>query len=82
MLVPGIQYSIDRSGVRAGFGADEREAICGGERRSLGSAPFLARLDKRLERPLARRKPDARPKAGEAPNYILCPWNWPELAAT
>jgi putative transposase len=34
--------------------------------RPLGSATFVARLEKRLERPLARRKPGPKPKSSEA----------------
>ena len=48
-----------------GLGEDEREVIRAAERtgRPLGSAPFVARLEKRLRRPLARRKPGPKPKA-------------------
>ena len=49
----------------AGLGEDEHAAIRAGERtgRPLGSARFIARLEKRLDRPLARRKPGPKPKA-------------------
>jgi hypothetical protein len=47
----------------------EHEAIRAGERtcRPLGSAKFVARLEKRLKRPLARQKPGPKPKSCEAP---------------
>jgi len=50
-----------------GLDDDEREAIRAGERtgRPLGSARFVARLEKRLHRPLARRKPGPKPKTDE-----------------
>jgi len=45
----------------------EHEAIRAGERtgRPLGSPAFVARLEKRLKRPLARQKPGPKPKAAE-----------------
>ena len=53
-----------------GLGADEHGAIQAGERtgRPLGSAAFLAGLERRLGRALARRKPGPKPKesAGRA----------------
>jgi putative transposase len=51
-----------------GLSADEREAIRAGERtgRPLGAPRFLARLEKRLKRPLARRKPGPKPKRARA----------------
>jgi putative transposase len=56
-----------RNFLAAGLGADEREAIRAAERtgRPLGAPPFIARLEKRLHRPLARRKPGPKPKTGE-----------------
>lgn len=52
----------------AGLSEDERDAIRSAERtgRPLGSAPFIARLEKRLHRPLARGKPGPKPNAREA----------------
>jgi len=52
----------------AGLADDEREAIRAAERtgRPLGSPPFIARLEKRLHRPLARRKPGPKPREREA----------------
>jgi putative transposase len=57
-----------RDFLSAGLGEDEREAIRSAERtgRPLGSPPFIARLEKRLHRPLARRKPGPKPKTPEA----------------
>jgi putative transposase len=57
-----------RNFLAAGLGEDEREAIRSAERtgRPLGSPPFIARLEKRLHRPLARRKPGPKPKTPEA----------------
>jgi putative transposase len=54
-----------RNFLAAGLGEDEREAIRAAERtgRPLGAPPFIARLEKRLHRPLVRRKPG--PKPGE-----------------
>ena len=48
-----------------GLGEDEHEAIRSGERtgRPLGAAAFVTRLEKRLGRPLARRKPGPKPRA-------------------
>jgi putative transposase len=47
-----------------GLTTQERDAIRAGERtgRPLGSARFIARLEKRLDRPLARRKPGPKPR--------------------
>jgi putative transposase len=47
----------------AGLRDDEREALRAGERtgRPLGSAAFVARLERDLDRPLARRKPGRKP---------------------
>jgi putative transposase len=52
----------------AGLEAADRDAIRAGERtgRPLGSARFVARLEKRLDRPLARQKPGPKPKADRA----------------
>jgi putative transposase len=51
-----------------GLSAADREAIRAGERtgRPLGSARFVARLEKRLDRPLAKRKPGPKPKGERA----------------
>lgn len=53
----------------ASFPMDERQAIRAGARtgRPLGAARFIARLEQRLRRPLARRKPGPKPKARAAP---------------
>jgi putative transposase len=53
--------------LRGGLSDEEAEAIRSGERtgRPLGSARFVARLEKRLDRPLARRKPGPKPKTGK-----------------
>ncbi len=50
--------------LRAGLGAQDLAAIRAGERtgRPLGSARFVARLEKRLKRPLARQKPGPKAK--------------------
>jgi putative transposase len=50
--------------LRQGLGDDERDAIRAGERtgRPLGSPAFVARLEKRLGRVLARQKPGPKPK--------------------
>jgi len=47
-----------------GLDADDHQAIRAGERtgRPLGSARFVAGLEKRLDRPLARQKPGPKPK--------------------
>jgi putative transposase len=47
-----------------GLDEADHEAIRAGERtgRPLGSARFVARLEKRLDRPLARRKPGPKAK--------------------
>jgi len=49
-----------------GLGAKEHAAIRSGERtgRPLGSAEFVADLEHRLARPLARKKPGPKPKVG------------------
>jgi putative transposase len=51
-----------------GLDAADHEAIRAGERtgRPLGSARFVARLEKRLDRPLARQKPGPKPKVERA----------------
>jgi putative transposase len=50
--------------LRQGLSDDERDAIRAGERtgRPLGSPAFVARLEKRLGRVLARQKPGPKPK--------------------
>jgi REP-associated tyrosine transposase len=50
--------------LRAGLSEDDHEAIRAGERtgRPLGSARFVAGLEKRLKRKLARQKPGPKPK--------------------
>ena len=49
-----------------GLDKADHEAIRAGERtgRPLGSTRFVARLERRLDRPLARQKPGPKPKAG------------------
>ena len=49
--------------LKTGLGDEERAAIRAGERtgRPLGSEDFVAALEKRLARPLARRKPGPKP---------------------
>lgn len=66
-LVPDWREFLD-----AGLTEDEREAIRAAERtgRPLGSARFVARLEKRLHRPLARQKPGPKPKTEETPKLI------------
>jgi len=56
--------------LRGGLRAEERDAIRAGERtgRPLGSPAFLRRLEKRLGRPLAKRKPGPKPKSQGKPN--------------
>jgi putative transposase len=51
--------------LRGGLGDEECQAIRAGERtgRPLGSPGFVKRLEKRLGRTLARRKPGPKPKA-------------------
>ena len=51
-----------------GLDAADHETIRAGERtgRPLGSPRFVARLEKRLDRPLARQKPGPKPKTGRA----------------
>ncbi len=51
-----------------GLDAADHEAIRAGERtgRPLGSPRFVARLEKRLDRPLARQKPGPKSKTGRA----------------
>jgi putative transposase len=50
--------------LRGGLSAAEHKAVRAGERtgRPLGSAPFVARLEKRLGRKLAKRKPGPKPQ--------------------
>jgi len=50
--------------LRGGLSEAEHEAIRAGERtgRPLGNQRFVARLEKRLDRPLARQKPGPKPK--------------------
>ena len=54
--------------LRADLGEEELAAIrsAGRTGRPLGSAKFVARLEKRLKRPLARRKPGPKPKRERA----------------
>ncbi len=61
-----------REFLSAGLSDDEREAIRAAERtgRPLGSTRFIARLEKRLHRPLARQKPGPKPQADQAPRLI------------
>jgi len=56
-----------RAFLRGGLSEAEHEAIRAGERtgRPLGSPGFVARLERRLKRPLARQKPGPKPKAAE-----------------
>ena len=58
-----------RAFLRAGLSDAERDAIRAGERtgRPLGSDRFVARLEKRLGRTLARQKPGPKPKRGPKP---------------
>jgi putative transposase len=53
-----------RAFLRGGLSASEHKAVRAGERtgRPLGSAPFVARLEKRLGRKLAKRKPGPKPQ--------------------
>jgi putative transposase len=62
-----------RTFLAGGLDEDERAAIRAAERtgRPLGSAAFLARLEKRLRRPLARRKPGPKPKGEHAATRAL-----------
>lgn len=55
--------------LRSGLSDDEGEAIRSRERtgRPLGSARFVTRLEKRLDRPLAPRTPGRKPKGGKDP---------------
>jgi putative transposase len=57
-----------RAFLAGGLDEDEREAIRSAERtgRPLGSPAFLTRLERRLRRPLARRKPGPKPKGDGA----------------
>ncbi len=57
-----------REFLAAGLGAADHEAIRAGERtgRPLGSPRFVARLEKRLDRPLARKKPGPKAKIERA----------------
>jgi hypothetical protein len=52
---------------------DEHAAIRAGERtgRPLGSAKFVARLEKRLKRPLARQKLGPKPDKSAAPGVVM-----------
>jgi len=62
---PLLALAPDWPGLLAeGLAAADHEAIRAGERsgRPLGSARFVARLEKRLDRPLARQKPGPKPK--------------------
>ncbi|MBI3711088.1 MAG: transposase [Proteobacteria bacterium] len=66
---PLLALAPDWAGFLAeGLGSADREAIRAGERtgRPLGAARFVARLEKRLGRPLARQKPG--PKSRRAPS--------------
>ena len=53
--------------LRAGLGDEDREAIRAGERtgRPLGSEKFVAGLERRLKRKLARQKPGPKPAVGK-----------------
>jgi putative transposase len=53
--------------LRGGLSEAEHAAIRAGERtgRRLGDKRFLARLEKRLGRPLARQKPGPKPQASD-----------------
>jgi len=65
---PLLERAADWPGLLSqGLGEDEREAIRAGERtgRPLGSAKFIGRLEKRLGRTLARRKPGRKPRANK-----------------
>ena len=55
-----------RDFLAAGLEASDHEAIRAGERtgRPLGSKRFVARLERRLDRTLARQKPGPKPRAG------------------
>jgi putative transposase len=66
---PLLALASDWAGFLAeGLDAADHEAIRAGERtgRPLGSARFVARLEKRLDRPLARQKPGPKPKPARA----------------
>ena len=70
MVRPLLDLVADwREFLRGGLSEDEHEAIHAGERtgRPLGSAKFVARLEKRLKRPLARQKPGPKPEKRAAP---------------
>jgi len=70
MVRPLLDLVADwREFLRGGLSEDEHEAIRAGERtgRPLGSAKFVARLEKRLKRPLARQKPGPKPEKRAAP---------------
>ena len=78
MVRPLLDLAADwRKFLRGGLSEEEGEAIRAGERtgRPLGSAKFVARLEKRLKRPA--RPPEARPQAeiarGRAELSIVSP---------
>ena len=57
-----------------GLSEDEHKALQAGERtgRPLGSAEFVAALERDLGRPLARQKPGRKPGKGEGPESFSC----------